>query len=187
MELDHKTFDLAAALSGRSFPEDSFDVWFDEGLAYDLAKVNFEIDKAVRAKQDETELLLQAQEIRDKLDESKYVFTLRGITNAVKRAILFSVSEKHNVKPGKPLTEEAFLDYRANEIAAYVVNITAPSGETFRLSPDEARLLVDQAPDYVLGQILNSIESLEKGAKSGYELAASDVDFLSKPSQEAEA
>ena len=54
-ELDHKTFDLAAALSGRTFPEDTFPVWFDEKSAYELVKANREIDQAVALKDEEAE------------------------------------------------------------------------------------------------------------------------------------
>ena len=187
-ELDHKTFDLAAALSGRTFPEDTFPVWFDEKSAYELVKANREIDQAVALGDEEAEAKAHrdAQAAKDRLDESKYLFTLRGISSGLKRSLVKIVSDKHNLKPGDQLTDDAYLELRANQIAAYVVEIVSPSGVSFRLTPEEARVLLDEAPDYAIDQVDVSISKLSSGAKAGFELAAMDVDFLSAPSPEVE-
>ena len=96
------------------------------------------------------------------------------------------VSDKHNLKPGDQLTDEAYIELRANQIAAYVVKVESPSGTSFRLTPEEARVLLDEAPDYAIDQVDVSISKLSSGAKAGFELAAMDVDFLSAPSPEVE-
>ena len=188
-ELDHKTFDLAAALSGRTFPEDTFPVWFDEKSAYELVKANREIDQAVALGDEEAEAKAHrdAQAAKDRLDESKYLFTLRGISSGLKRSIVKIVSDKHGLKPGDELTDDAYLELRANQIAAYIVEVKSPSGESFRMTPEEARILLDEAPDYIIDQVDASITKLSSGAAAGFELAAMDVDFLSAPSPEAEA
>lgn len=181
-ELNHATVDIAAILSGKTYPEDTFPIWLDRHASYELAKLNRTLN-VLDSESDEYKVVAgKAQEFKNRLDASRFMVTVRGTDRKVRKAITQSLIAEHNLKPGQQLTIDQYEEERSRTWAASIVNIETPDGQSFRPSIEQAMALRGELSDYAVDQIDNCIKVLDDGESAGFELAAMDVDFLSAPS-----
>lgn len=189
-ELNHKTFDLAEVLAGRSYPEDTVDVYFDEKLGHTINKLNEAISESDRRGDGSTaeELQKDLDALLKDVEDAKYTFHLKGVPEHVKKAILREVREKYPVKRNPFGMPEEDLD--ADELltrkfwATYILKVTDPAGRESLMSEELAQKLQDQAPKSALKAINACIDSLSEGSERGFEFAAREVPFLSIASTE---
>lgn len=194
-ELDAKTFDIRAVLAGRSYPEDEVAVYFDEAAGYDIGKNELEIRKlAMLGRVDEHDALeTENNELKAKLADSRYVFSLRGVPRKLVKDIEAKALKKYpieyNLLNNKPLPSDEREEYRENLVwSAVVTKITDPDGAVFGApGPETIAQIRDYAPHTALVKISDAIVALTEGAKSGFEKAAQDADFLSGASTSASA
>lgn len=189
-ELSPKTFDLVGMLSGRDYPTQDIEVYFDEVLGFSIEKLknmlrSLEIlDKKDEAKKVSSEL----EALVKKTESSKFVITLKGIPEKVRRSILEKVQEEFPEKfdmLGRPLPnpkgDEA---YTLAMWGAYAQTLTTPDGTKVVMSEQDVRAIYDDAPPAVHTQLTKGIESLREDAVKGFEYAAQEADFLSHASPE---
>lgn len=182
-ELNHATVDIAAIISGVTYPEDTFPIWLDRAASYELVKLSRAMDTIADQDSDEFKAVAEkAQAMKNRLEASKFVVTVRGTSRRVRLAIVESLTSKHNLQPGQRLTTEQYEENQARMWAAHIVNIETPNGESFRPSIEQALELRGELSEYAIGQIDKCIDVLAEGEAAGFELAAMDVDFLSEPS-----
>lgn len=186
---DYKTFDLEAAISGRTYPEDTVDVFFDENSAYQLTKVGREADRAGMLGEDEKFKALEEKlaALRKKFQNNRYVFRLRGVPSDTTRAITLSEWAKLEEIPEGPGRTEAAV--KAEEAinskmwAAHIVSITSPDGTVAAgISPEEVEKIILALPDFSKRAVKTAIDQLTEFSSAGYETAISDIDFLSDAS-----
>lgn len=80
-DLDHKTFDLAAVLTGSSFPENEVDVYFDESIGFAIYQAQESVRVAeIKGNEEALKTVLEEVEaLKKKAQEVKYKITVRGI------------------------------------------------------------------------------------------------------------
>lgn len=86
--LEPESFSIVDAITGTSRPEDTVRVYTDRQAAQDLLRMNAEMEEIANRQERGKEIDLeyyealedQAQQLREKLLESSYVFTLRGLS-----------------------------------------------------------------------------------------------------------
>lgn len=189
MELNYETFDLAEAIAGRTYPEDTFPVYFDAAGAYRFMKMNRELDRiraddpAFEAK--ERELV----ELGRQLKSQRYSVTVRGTPPYVRDNIHESIRVANPaLRPGEKFVGTVYRDFMVKMWAAQIVKFENPEGKIVApLTEEGARTLWDNSPDYTRAQIINAIETLAEGEAAGFETILADPDFLSDASPEASA
>lgn len=186
-ELNPKTFDLGAVLSGQDYPEKTVDVYFNEALAFEVAKANKELqfldglsDEKFNQAQDKFDALVE------RLAEHKYVFHLKAIPSRFKKDISKEVDAKHPAKLN-PLgmaepnrnRDDLFAELM---MEAYITKIVAPDGATIvKPGLDTIKNFRQNAPEHALAIIESEIIGFEQDISVGFETAAKSADFLSKP------
>ena len=185
-ELDFKTFDLVEVLSGRSYPEDTFPVYFDEGRAYQVTKVGRELDRLNPKDEGFDEKQQEWLGLVDDLRKSAYKVTVKGVPSYVDRNIVDTIREKHDLKIGAELSGSAYEEYMVLKWTSRLVRMEDPNGAVIApLTEEMVKALRDNAPEFVQRQIEEAISALEGGVRGGFEVAASETDFLSSASPEA--
>lgn len=180
---DVKTFDLAAALSGRTFPEIVVPVFFDEALQFELNRLDKEIAKTLGEEADE--LSKNREELLEKFKAAVIKVRVKGTPRHIRKATLDKVLEDHpqeytpfGVPKPNPEGDEAYANATW---ALHVVEITGPDGSTLVPSEADIHAFRNQAPDAAIVAVERAIQELTEGSKSGYETAVQDLDFLSRP------
>lgn len=87
-------FSLIERLQNRNLPEEDVDVYLDERLGWDLIRLE---EKHADAKKDAEARALEAkiEKVRKQLQESRYVFTLRGMSSERYDEIIDEVTEQY--------------------------------------------------------------------------------------------
>lgn len=192
-ELDSKTFDISAALTGRSYPEDVVAVYLDEAVGYEIYKNEIELRRlSILGKSDEyQELDKETDELKDQIAHSRLEFHIRGLPRKVARDLEKKVTTKYPVQTNPLNGEEIFNqdreEYRNNLVWAAFINriVDANGAEFVAPGPSTIEEIRNYAPAAALEAIDTAIVQLTQGAKSGFETAAKDADFLSAASAEA--
>jgi hypothetical protein len=116
-------FNLADAIKGRAFPEDTVDIYLDVESAYALSKLSDELivsfDEA-----DITRLEAKAKELSEKILASKLTFKMRGIDQ--KR--VEELEKENKVVNGIDDNDEWIHDYMSALVAANIVEVIDASG-----------------------------------------------------------
>lgn len=190
------TFDLVAAIEGRTYPELDVRVYFDETAANAIGALNAELTRLAALGRTEEYGALEPvfdQAITD-LKDSEFTFTLRSVPRKVKKAWLAKAQAKFpDKKPDKNGNQEPNFDgFQYVELLqwqSYIVKITDPTGHVNSGPFAESLIqkLMDEAPEASLQAISAGIEELDNGSKAGYETAVRNLDFLSSASHEASA
>lgn len=186
-DLDPQNFDIIDAITGRSYPEITVPVYFDEALAYSISQYQEKLVKIPAGKEYDA-AVTEFESLVASLNEQKYTFTVRGIPLDVQQNIFKKVKAKFEPakKSGKDIDQDAVAEeYLSNLWAAHVVKIENPAGGVQVPSPKTMKAFRAGAPAHAIASIDSAIEALSIGAKSGFERAARDVDFLSGASPEA--
>lgn len=189
-ELDYKTFDLAAVLAGRDYPELEVKVYFDEKLGFTINRIRQAIGEAERRGEDGTAADLQKEldSLVAKVKDAEYTVHLRGIDESVKKGILASI--RKDFPPKRDLLGREEENFEADEAytrklwAAVIVKVVDPTGAVSLMSEELAKVLQDKAPKSAQIEINRGINELTEGASQGFEFAAKEVDFLSIASPE---
>jgi hypothetical protein len=186
-ELNPGTFDLGAVLSGQDYPEKTVDVYFNESLAYEVAKANRELnfldglnDEKFKEAQDKFDALVES------LAEHKYVFHLKAIPSRFKKDIDAQVEAKFPTKfnqIGMPEQNSARDElFAVLMMEAYITKIVAPDGaEVVKPSIETVENFRLNAPRHALALVESEIIAFEQDISVGFETAAKSADFLSKP------
>lgn len=178
-----KTFDLAAALAGRTFPEITVPVFLDEAMQFELSRLDKAIstattEEAVKLEKERKELLTTFKEFALKVK-------VKGAPRHLRKATLDKVLADFptdrdafgRVKPN-PEGDEAFA---TATWLLHVVEITAPDGSVLNPSEEDIINFRNNAPDAAIFAVESAIGELTSGSKAGYEAAVQDLDFLSQP------
>ena len=183
-----KTFDLAAVLEGRDYPEKTVDVFFDESLGLAISEAN-NILEGLAEKGDTAAYKDAEKKFEDLLktaDKHRYRVLLRGVPRKVKKDILTRLMAEYpkdkNIFDMQSFTPEKEEFYATLLWESYVVNITDPSGATSgKPNADDIRTFRSYAPQSAVNTIEQGIQDLENEVSSGFEVMARSADFLSKP------
>lgn len=186
------TFDLADMLSGNHYPEREVTVYVNEAAFYEAGRLSNRIREVKETGGDSEETLaeidrLEARlsEIKDEVEKSRFVFTLRGVP----RSALVTAVEK--IEEEFPSTYTALGQRRPNakadnqmaiaQWALYIQSIESPSGaKVGPLTPEEAEALRSGLPAVVADDVEAAISELHTSVRDGYESLRTGTDFLSK-------
>lgn len=178
---DPKTFDLIAALQGRSYPKETVTIFLDEALMYEYAKATKAADQDPQNK----EKAAAVEALSESFKSLALKVTVRGIPSHVHKSIRDTVLAKH------PIQYDHFNQPKANPEFSelydqllwenQVVQIEAPDGSTLTPTPEDIRAMRREAPETAVNAIVEAINLLSEGAQSGYEQIVQDPSFLSQP------
>lgn len=186
--LDVKTFNLADAIAGgRTYPETTVDVYFNEALGFAIKTLRDGVALAERTgEEDEAERLQgELDELVKSTPQHTYKILLRGIPSHVRDNITDQVSSEHPTKMdlfGRAEPNPA-ADNMYNRLTwvSMVQTITAPDGAVVIASEADVDMLLKHLPETSQADVAKAILDLTKGSKAGFEFAAQELDFLSKP------
>jgi hypothetical protein len=171
---DIRKFNLADAVKGRAFPEDTVDVFLDVESAYQLSKLN----EAIIQTLDEDEIAefdKQAKVLSDKILESKLTFHMRGIDQKKIQAIEDSVRPKEESEE-----DDWILDYMSALIAANITKVVDASGaiDDHTFTQKEVDELRWSLPTESWDKLVSTMQKLTMA--TGYFQGLTDAGFLQK-------
>lgn len=153
------TFNLIERLQGRNLPTEDIDIYLDERLAYDLLRLE---EKHADAKKDEEAKAIEAKiaKVKKALQESRYVFTIVGLTNEQFEDLTKELDETHPEKFTEelnPLTSERVRTVQPNPerdrlwstmyLAAIIEKVVDPDGNVDDdINRPKAGFLLDLLP-----------------------------------------
>jgi hypothetical protein len=191
------TFSIVNVLKDRAFPAETVNVYLDEQSAYDASKIQERIDELAKSSAEEDINLAQKlSEERDviisKLEQSRYVFHITGISEGKRNEIQEECLEKFPMEyeeSKNPFTGEIVKQEKENKArdryftnalwAASITKIVDPQGnEQESLTMDDVASLRELLPLAAAGAITQSIEKLR--ISTAIFMASVDEDFLAK-------
>lgn len=189
-ELNPQTFDLIAALSGRSYPTLDVTIYLDEALGFEIHKLQGDLASAeARGDEEESARLYKEKAAKVKqASQEAFTVTLKSIPESVRRTVIAKVQEDFPEKSdllGRPLPNPAADEEFTKKMwRAYIVSVTAPDGSVKAVDEADVNALYANAPNSAIEAITVGIRELQTGASAGYEHAAKEIDFLSQASPE---
>lgn len=171
-----KKFDLVATIKGRSFPEDSVTVYTDVESAYELNKINKELQATTDP--DELEALdKKAKELSEVVLKSKLVFHMRGIDQ---RQVEVIERQARRIAKEDNLEDEWSIYYLCGLIGACIVKVEDHEGniDTPNLNIKEMQDLRGSLPAEVWNVLVSSMQQLTLA--TGYFKGLTDAGFLPK-------
>lgn len=183
-----KTLDLAAVLSGIEYPTTEVTVYFDEKLGYAIKSVREGVELADRlGKNDEADdLHAQLTELVEQVKDAAYTVTIQDVPTHVRKSVLAKTRakfpDKKNVFGQPEENYEQDQEYTRLLWLAMVKKIVDPAGAVAEVDEQVIDNLIKFAPSTAQQTINAGIEDLSEGAKSGFEYAVQELDFLSTPS-----
>lgn len=178
-----KTFDLSAALAGRTFPEIVVPVFLDEAVQFELYQLDRKIARATNAEVQDLEK--EREDLLAMFKEFSLKVTVKGVPRHLRKSTLDKILEEY------PEERDAFGRVKPNTAGddafataswlLHVVQITGPDGSVLHPSEDDIINFRNTAPDSAITAVEKAIRELTEGSKAGYETAVQDVDFLSQP------
>lgn len=188
-----QTFDLIGAIEGTTFPQAEVPFLFDAEAANAVGNMKSELHRlAMLGRTDEHDALEEVYfNALEALKAITFRVTVKSVPRKVKKAVLAEADAKYPSE-FNPLTgvEKQNFDklefYNLLNWRAHIVKFEDPSGKVVEgpLDKDLVEKLLDNAPEASIAAVSAAIEELETGAKSGYEEAVRNLDFLSQPSPE---
>lgn len=184
-DLNPKTFDLVAALAGRTYPEETVPVFFDEALSYRLEQ----LEKKIRLEGD-SKTLKELTSLRDELLEKAKAATIKVHIKSVPSDIIKATYDK--LDADFPVETGTFGQVKSNperEAATvprvwelYIQSIEGPDGSVLEpVTQADIKMFTDKAPDSAVRAVDRAIDALRTDSQKGYESAIRDLDFLSRP------
>lgn len=188
-ELDHKTFDLIAVLSGRDYPTTEVKFYLNENLGLEIYRVEKKRQEALVLSPEEADGLdAEYKELVEKAKSEQYTAQLKSVSEQVRRDVINQVRDKFPVKTNmlgveepNPAGDEMFTK---KMWSIYLQSITNPSGAVTPVTPDIVEAIYNSAPGVVHEAINGGIAELQMGPKAGFESAAKELNFLSDASPE---
>lgn len=185
-ELNHRTFDLAAVLSGIGFPENTVTVYLDERVGFEIYKAEQALRQAeIRGNEEALKKIAdELDALKTKRSDIAYKVTVRGISEAARKACDTQARAKYPVEynfMGQATPEPARDDFYNHLLwNLSLVKFEATDGSVALLNEDLVTKLRGEAGRTVFSTIVEALKELETGTKSGFEASAQDVDFLSE-------
>jgi hypothetical protein len=195
-------FNIIDVLNNRGYPKDDVEIVLDDNLVYAAAKLDEsvkELDKKLDFDPENADLI-QAREsliaLRDEaiktISDSKYIFTITGISEGKREEMLNEVEaifptkyeETTNPLTGK-VNREEISDPERNKLysaklwAAHIEKIVSPDGNVQKeISESDAEALRNLMPIAASAKISESIERLR--VASAMFIFGADENFLAK-------
>jgi len=174
-----KRLDLLEVLAGRTYPFMDVPVFVDEELMYGLWKINTACDQDPANK----ELEKVREGFVKKFKDNTITVHIQTPPNHVRATVQEKVDEAHppqfnmiGAKVPDPAADQLFTSLTWS---IYVTKITGGNGDSLAPSMEELDAFRNGIPDAATSAIINAINALDKGARSGYEFAIQDPSFLS--------
>jgi hypothetical protein len=182
-------FNILDVLKSRSYPEAEVNVYVDEATAYEASKVSEQLnslDKTDKKLEEKFNALIK------KIEDSKYVFTISGISEGKREELYKIAAEKYpieykedkNVLTGETKREEISNEDRDSLLtnliwAECVTKIVAPDGSVQdSLTVEDAKELREFLPIASNSIINDTIQKMR--AATAVFLYKVDEDFLAK-------
>ena len=185
-------FNIREVINDRGYPEDEVVVYLDETIAYKAATVKAEMEATDASEKKYKILEGQLDKLVEQLQESKYVFSIKGISEG-KREELYKLSvnkyplqysESKNAFTGETKKEKIESEERDELFtsllwSAHIVKITAPNGDVQEnLSPEDADALRKSIPLASNAALNKAMENIR--ASTAVFMMTVDEDFLAK-------
>lgn len=175
-------FNLSDAIKGIGYPEKSVDIYLDAGSAFKLEELNKELQALadMNKMQEYDKLNVEAQELKNKIIESKLTFHMRGVGQHVVEATAKEADRKFPIKEDEPENPDWIKFYLATLIASNIVKVTDSDG-----NEDTKKFNVDEILDLRGAIPIDSwellIDTMQKLTLAGaYFDAVTDAGFLPK-------
>lgn len=175
-------FDITEFAKGRAYPEDSVTAYLDVQSAYELNKLNEQMRSATA--EELTKLEKQAQELADKVVQSKVVFHMRGVNQAQIEKITISCDEKYPTKTdafGQTINSPEWIrEWTAALIASNLLKIENANGEMDEreFTTDDVITLRHHLPKEVWDLLVEKMQQLTLAG--AYFKGLTDAGFLPK-------
>jgi hypothetical protein len=175
-------FDITEFAKGRAYPEDSVTAYLDVQSAYELNKLNEQMRSATA--EELTKLEKQAQELADKVVQSKVVFHMRGVNQAHIEKITVQCNEKYpNITDALGQTTnspEWLREWTAALIASNLLKIENANGEIDQreFTTDDVITLRHHLPKEVWDLLVEKMQQLTLAG--AYFKGLTDAGFLPK-------
>lgn len=142
------TFNIVDFAKGRGYPQDSVTAYLDLESAYELNKINQQINDAKFGADDEVEALqAKAKELSEKILASKIVFNMRGVNQETIESITEKCNKDFPPKVNAFGQEEADRDWlkawTCGLVAANLISIENAEGEV-----DERLFTADDVDEF---------------------------------------
>lgn len=185
-ELNHKTFDLGAVLSGLDFPETEVKVYLDERVGFEIYQAREALRQAeIRGNEEAlAKIAAELDALEEKKASSAYKVTVRGIPESTRKACDAKARKEYPVEynfmgQATPSPERDDL-YNLHLWRASLVKFEDPSGAYAVLSEELVKQLREEAGRSVFRTIADAIQELQEGVTAGFEDDAKGIDFLSE-------
>lgn len=183
-----RSFDLAAVLSGRSYPEVEAPFYLDEVAALKLARRERLLNRLelLRDEEKAKEVAADVAALKQSVRDSRYVCHLRGIPSKLRQDLLKKATEKYpNERDflGQVQENDDRDELYTNLLwHAMIERIESPDGAVQAgLTLEQVESIRGSLPHSALVAIQEGVSELLSGAKAGFESAVQDSDFLSQP------
>ena len=180
------SFSFFDVLEERTYPEETFSVYLDEGAAYEYAKLRIEVDRVgidldsddyddEARKAQGQEFVDRAEALKERMRKSRYVFHVKGVSDDrivdAKEIVEERFSDKKRQRKRadgsleKYLPEDVQIDYvrflDAVMLSLHIQQIEAPNGKVMTApSADEIAHFMDKAPSAAQARVRDKIHAL---------------------------
>lgn len=172
-------FSLADAIKGRAYPEKAVDIYIDGASAFELAALTELMRDTDPEAPEYQELHTKAEELSQKIVDSKLTFHMRGVGQGVVERITKEATDKFGTDNG---TQEAewIKYYLCALIAENIVKVSDAEGneDDSRFTVDDIIGLRDAIPVDSWEILIDTMQKLTLA--SSYFDAATDAGFLPK-------
>ena len=191
-------FNIVSVLQNRAYPKDDISIYVDEQTAYEASQIKQKIEELeknadVAVKPEIEALEKKRDELVKKLEQSKYVFTISGISEGAREDAQKTSEEKFPVEYDEdknPFTGEVTKREKENADrdrfftnllwTRHITKIVAPNGdEQNGLTYVEVEELRKVLPIAGIGAITQGIEKIR--VATAMFMMSVDEDFLAKP------
>jgi hypothetical protein len=186
------TFNIVSAIKHRGYPQDEVNIYLDEDTAFKAALVKDELSKIDELDSEYAATKKKLDDLLLKLEESKYVFSIKGISEGKREEINKIATDKYpleyredkNVYTGEIKREEIDNVDRDNLFTSllwseHIDKIVAPNGDIQdKLMPEDALEIRNSLPIAATALINKSIENVRTA--TAVFMISVDEDFLAK-------
>jgi hypothetical protein len=176
-------FDITEFAKGRAYPQDTVVAYVDVDSAYELNKINTQINTALPGV-DVSELEAKAQELTEKILASKIIFHMRGVNQSIIESINAKCNELYPPKAdeygNEQLDENWMKVWTCSLVASNLIKVENANGEV-----DERAFTyeeVDEFRKYLPKEVWDLItEKMQQLTLAGaYFKGLTDAGFLPK-------
>lgn len=185
-------FNLLEVIKDRAYPTETVNVYLDEETAYHASVVKEKLDSTDVKSKDYQMLERDLDTLVAKLEESKYVFSIIGISEGKREELyeesikVFPVEYKEDKNPFTGEVTRNELESKERDRlftnmlwAAHISQVTAPNGDIQGvMSTAEVTQLRDALPLAAVGTINQAIDKIR--AATAVFMFTVDEDFLAK-------